>query len=64
MPMLDFTPTDSCARCGLRQATRALEEKGITLRLCDSCYWGREDVVGLRLGNVLVPQTGNKTTGE
>ncbi len=45
MPIPDFKPTDPCARCGLRRATRALEEKGIALRLCDDCYWGREDVV-------------------
>lgn len=35
---------DTCARCGLRRATRALEEKGIAVRLCDDCYWGKEDL--------------------
>lgn len=38
----DVKPTDTCARCGLRRATRALEERGIQIRLCDDCYWGGE----------------------
>jgi hypothetical protein len=35
-------PIDTCARCGLRRATHALEQQGITvtLLLCDDCYWG------------------------
>lgn len=36
-------PTDTCARCGLRRVTRALEEQGTTVRVCDDCYWGTED---------------------
>jgi len=35
-------PTDTCARCGLRRATRELEAKGVLIRLCDDCYWGKE----------------------
>jgi hypothetical protein len=35
-------PTDTCARCGLRRATRQLESRGVQIRLCDDCYWGRE----------------------
>jgi hypothetical protein len=42
MPVPDYKPTDTCARCGLQRRTRELEEQGITLRLCDDCYWGRE----------------------
>lgn len=38
----EIHPTDTCARCGLRRATRELETRGIRLRLCDDCYWGRE----------------------
>lgn len=34
--------TDTCARCGLRRVTRALEEQGNSVRLCDDCYWGKE----------------------
>lgn len=34
--------TDTCERCGLRRLTRALEERGIQIRLCDDCYWGKE----------------------
>lgn len=34
--------TDTCARCNLRRATRELEAKGVFIRLCDDCYWGRE----------------------
>ena len=34
--------TDTCGRCGLRRATRELEEQGVQVRLCDDCYWGRE----------------------
>ncbi len=34
--------SDSCHRCGLRRRTRELELEGITVRLCDDCYWGRE----------------------
>jgi hypothetical protein len=33
---------ESCVRCGLKRATSALEEKGIFIRLCDDCYWGKE----------------------
>ncbi len=40
--MIQIQPTDTCSRCGLRRVTRALEEKGITIRLCDDCYWGQE----------------------
>ena len=36
--------TDTCAQCGLRRGTRALEEKGIAVRLCDDCYWGKEEL--------------------
>jgi hypothetical protein len=35
---------DTCARCGLQRATRALEARGITVRLCDDCYWGNENI--------------------
>lgn len=35
-------PTDTCARCGLRRATRELEARGVFIRLCDDCYWGQE----------------------
>lgn len=38
----DIEPTDTCARCGLRRATREFEAKGVSIRLCDDCYWGRE----------------------
>lgn len=34
--------TDTCGRCGLRRATRELEEKGIQIQLCDDCFWGQE----------------------
>ena len=34
--------TDTCGRCGLRRATRELEEQGVQVRLCDDCYWGQE----------------------
>ncbi len=37
-----FEPTDTCARCGLRRATRDLEAKGVFIRLCDDCFWGKE----------------------
>ena len=33
---------DTCARCGLKRVTSALEEKGLFVRLCDDCYWGKE----------------------
>jgi len=33
---------DTCGRCGLRRATKELEEQGIQIRLCDDCYWGQE----------------------
>jgi hypothetical protein len=36
-------PFDSCHRCGLRRRTRELEAQGIVIRLCDDCYWGREE---------------------
>jgi hypothetical protein len=42
MPAPDFQPQDTCSRCGLRRATKALEEQGIQIRLCDDCYWGQE----------------------
>ncbi len=38
----EISSVESCARCGLRRTTRALEEKGIFVRLCDDCYWGKE----------------------
>ncbi|MDQ7842362.1 MAG: hypothetical protein QN141_03800 [Armatimonadota bacterium] len=38
----EIRPTDTCHRCGLRRATRDLEQRGITIRLCDDCYWGAE----------------------
>jgi len=38
----DIRPSDTCHRCGLRRATRELEERGIQIRLCDDCYWGTE----------------------
>ncbi len=38
----DVRPTDTCARCGLRRATREWEARGVRIRLCDDCYWGRE----------------------
>ncbi len=41
-PTKEIKSTDSCHRCGLRRASRELEEKGVTVRLCDECYWGRE----------------------
>ncbi len=44
MPNVDrpFEPSDTCARCGLRRATKKLEEKGMAIRLCDDCFWGQE----------------------
>lgn len=48
-------PSDTCARCGLRRATRELEAKGINIRLCDDCYWGREPEAG---------EPGNQGTSE
>ena len=33
---------DTCGRCGLRRATKELEERGVQIRLCDDCYWGQE----------------------
>ncbi len=42
MPIKDFQPEDTCNRCGLRRATRELEERGVSIRLCDDCYWGQE----------------------
>jgi len=38
----DIRPEDTCHRCGLRRATRELEQRGIRIRLCDDCYWGSE----------------------
>lgn len=35
---------DTCTRCGLQRTTRVLEEKGIVVRLCDDCYWGKEEL--------------------
>ncbi len=38
----EIEPTDTCYRCGLRRATRELEEReGTMVRLCDDCYWGQ-----------------------
>ncbi len=37
-----ISSAESCARCGLKRATSALEEKGIFVRLCDDCYWGKD----------------------
>jgi len=34
--------SDTCNHCGLRRATKALEEHGTEIRLCDDCYWGQE----------------------
>ncbi len=34
--------TDTCARGGLRRATRELEARGVFIGLCDDCYWGQE----------------------
>jgi hypothetical protein len=42
MPTPEFQPQDTCSRCGLRRATKALEEQGTKIRLCDDCYWGEE----------------------
>jgi len=38
----DTRSTDTCHRCGLRRATRELEQRGIRIRLCDDCYWGAD----------------------
>ncbi len=38
----EIRPTDTCSRCGLRRATRELEQQAISIRLCDDCYWGSE----------------------
>ncbi len=38
----EIKPTDSCSRCGLRRASRTLEEQGVIIRLCDYCFWGKE----------------------
>lgn len=38
----EIGPTDSCGRCGLRRATRELEQKGVYVQLCDDCFWGSE----------------------
>jgi len=38
----EIRPTDTCTRCGLRRATRVLEERGVQIHLCDDCYWGTE----------------------
>ncbi len=35
---------DTCARCRLKRATSALEEKGLFVRLCDDCYRGKEEL--------------------
>lgn len=40
--MKKIEATDTCHRCGLRRATRELEEQGISIHLCDDCYWGQE----------------------
>lgn len=42
----DIKPNDTCIRCGLRRVTRELEQQGITIRLCDDCYWGSEPASG------------------
>jgi hypothetical protein len=41
-PMAEFTTSDTCARCGLRRLTLALEQRGIIIRLCDDCFWGNQ----------------------
>lgn len=40
MPVPDYRPIDTCARCGLPRVTRELEEQGIIM-LCDDCQKGR-----------------------
>lgn len=40
MPVPDYKPIDTCARCGLPRVTRELEEQGIMM-LCDDCHKGR-----------------------
>ncbi|HEU5171651.1 MAG TPA: hypothetical protein VFU46_13975 [Gemmatimonadales bacterium] len=37
----DIKPNDTCTRCGLRKVTLELQERGVILRLCDDCYWGK-----------------------
>lgn len=31
-----------CGRCGLRRWTRELQQRGISIRFCDECYWGTD----------------------
>lgn len=38
----DIKPNDTCTRCGLRKVTAELQERGVILRLCDDCYWGKD----------------------
>lgn len=30
----------ACDKCGLKAVRYELERRGITLRFCDTCYWG------------------------
>ena len=57
----DVTPTDTCVRCGLRRRTRELEEQGVTIRLCDDCYWGREPTIGEPAVPAGAPENNAKT---
>lgn len=70
-PMAAFTTTDTCERCSLRGLTRALEEKGTVIRLCDDCYWGQESaaveapvqfarLTSLGIYKLLTPTTGGR----
>ncbi len=45
--MQEIHPADTCSRCGFRRVTRELEEKGLKIRLCDDCFWGRETEAAL-----------------
>lgn len=44
----EIRPSDTCSRCGLRKATQELERRGIVMRLCDDCYWGKESADKIR----------------
>ena len=44
----EIRPSDTCSRCGLRKATQELEQRGIVMRLCDDCYWGKESADKIR----------------
>lgn len=57
----DVKPTDTCVRCGLRRRTRELEEQGVTIRLCDDCYWGREPTIGEPAAPAGAPENNAKT---